>query len=256
MLRLIADEAGPARVRGRLLRLGWIGGQPVGARRRPRDREEEAGRGLRGRRPRVVVGTDAHSSIINTLRLLEMDALVVDTPEHRLTAGRRCGPRSPPSRPVRHRRGGVHVGHDERRNHRRPRRGRRARQGARLVVPRRRRVRRFRHLRALAAAEVRRDRAGRLVHPGPAQVVVHAVRLLCPALSRSGAGARHAHPGRVLPRCHPRHRRRVEPVGLRLPPDPARPRAAAVVLARGVRRRGLPGGDRGRRVPRASRRRS
>jgi glutamate/tyrosine decarboxylase-like PLP-dependent enzyme len=34
----------------------------------------------------VVVGSDAHSSIVNTLRLLEMDALVVDTPEHRLTA--------------------------------------------------------------------------------------------------------------------------------------------------------------------------
>ena len=34
----------------------------------------------------VVVGTDAHSSIVNTLRLLEMDALVVDTPDHRLTA--------------------------------------------------------------------------------------------------------------------------------------------------------------------------
>jgi aromatic-L-amino-acid decarboxylase len=35
---------------------------------------------------RVVVGSDAHSSIVNTLRLLEMDALVIDTPDHRLTA--------------------------------------------------------------------------------------------------------------------------------------------------------------------------
>jgi glutamate/tyrosine decarboxylase-like PLP-dependent enzyme len=34
----------------------------------------------------VIVGTDAHSSIVNTLRLLEMDALVVETPDHRLTA--------------------------------------------------------------------------------------------------------------------------------------------------------------------------
>ena len=33
-----------------------------------------------------MVGTDAHSSIVNTLRLLEMDALVVETPDHRLTA--------------------------------------------------------------------------------------------------------------------------------------------------------------------------
>src|SRR5436853_333426 len=37
------------------------------------------------RRRRVVVGTDAHSSISNTLKLLEMDAVVVDTPDHRLT---------------------------------------------------------------------------------------------------------------------------------------------------------------------------
>ena len=34
----------------------------------------------------MVVGTDAHSSIVNTLRLLEMSALVVETPDHRLTA--------------------------------------------------------------------------------------------------------------------------------------------------------------------------
>jgi glutamate/tyrosine decarboxylase-like PLP-dependent enzyme len=34
----------------------------------------------------VVVGSDAHSSITNTLQLLEMDALVIDTPDHRLTA--------------------------------------------------------------------------------------------------------------------------------------------------------------------------
>ncbi len=33
----------------------------------------------------MVVGTDAHSSIVNTLVLLEMDALVVATPDHRLT---------------------------------------------------------------------------------------------------------------------------------------------------------------------------
>ena len=38
-------------------------------------------------RLRVVVGSDAHSSIGNTLRLLEMDALVVPTADHRLTAG-------------------------------------------------------------------------------------------------------------------------------------------------------------------------
>ena len=34
----------------------------------------------------MVVSTDAHSSIINTLNLLEMSALVVETTDHRLTA--------------------------------------------------------------------------------------------------------------------------------------------------------------------------
>ncbi len=38
-----------------------------------------------GRRWRVAVSNDAHSSITNTLRLLEMDALVVTTDDHRLT---------------------------------------------------------------------------------------------------------------------------------------------------------------------------
>jgi glutamate/tyrosine decarboxylase-like PLP-dependent enzyme len=37
------------------------------------------------RRWRAVVGSDAHSSVSNTLRLLEMDALVVPTADHRLT---------------------------------------------------------------------------------------------------------------------------------------------------------------------------
>lgn len=41
-------------------------------------------RGLTNR-PKVVVSLDAHSSITNTLMLLEMDALVVETDDHRLT---------------------------------------------------------------------------------------------------------------------------------------------------------------------------
>jgi glutamate/tyrosine decarboxylase-like PLP-dependent enzyme len=41
--------------------------------------------GRAGTRWRVAVGSDAHSSIGNTLRLLEMDPLVVPTPDHRLT---------------------------------------------------------------------------------------------------------------------------------------------------------------------------
>jgi aromatic-L-amino-acid/L-tryptophan decarboxylase len=37
------------------------------------------------RRWRVAVGTDAHSSIVNTLRILEMDPLTVHTEDHRVT---------------------------------------------------------------------------------------------------------------------------------------------------------------------------
>jgi aromatic-L-amino-acid/L-tryptophan decarboxylase len=37
------------------------------------------------RRWRVIVGSDVHSSIANTLRMLEMDPLVVSSPDHRLT---------------------------------------------------------------------------------------------------------------------------------------------------------------------------
>jgi glutamate/tyrosine decarboxylase-like PLP-dependent enzyme len=38
-----------------------------------------------GRRWRAVVGSDAHSSIVNTLMILEMDALTVPTEDHQLT---------------------------------------------------------------------------------------------------------------------------------------------------------------------------
>jgi len=41
--------------------------------------------GRAGRRLRAVVSSDAHSSITNTLRILEMDPLIVATSDHRLT---------------------------------------------------------------------------------------------------------------------------------------------------------------------------
>jgi aromatic-L-amino-acid/L-tryptophan decarboxylase len=44
-----------------------------------------AGPGAAGRRWRVAVSTDAHSSIASTLRILEMDPLTVRTDDHRLT---------------------------------------------------------------------------------------------------------------------------------------------------------------------------
>src|SRR5262249_57308694 len=49
--------------------------------------KRKAGPGLSGsgRRWRVAVSEDAHSSITNTLRILEMDPLVVRSDDHRLT---------------------------------------------------------------------------------------------------------------------------------------------------------------------------
>src|SRR5262245_59012201 len=83
VLRLIADEAGlPPGAGGCFVSGGSAGNLSALA----VARETAKKRNGDGRRKRVVVGTDAHSSIINTLRLLEMDALVVETPDHRLTA--------------------------------------------------------------------------------------------------------------------------------------------------------------------------
>src|SRR5207245_9393345 len=47
--------------------------------------KRRAGPGGQRRRLRAVVSGDAHSSIGNALRILEMGALTVTTPDHRLT---------------------------------------------------------------------------------------------------------------------------------------------------------------------------
>jgi glutamate/tyrosine decarboxylase-like PLP-dependent enzyme len=47
--------------------------------------KRKAGTSAAGRRWRVAVGTDAHSSIISTLKILEMDALTVHADDHRVT---------------------------------------------------------------------------------------------------------------------------------------------------------------------------
>src|SRR5207344_2006729 len=86
VLRLIADEAGlPAGAGGCFVSGGSAGNLSALAVARE-TAKKRLGDAAKGRRLRVVVGTDAHSSIVNTLRLLEMDALVVATPDHRLTA--------------------------------------------------------------------------------------------------------------------------------------------------------------------------
>src|SRR5262245_56492760 len=82
VLRVIAHEAGlPTTCGGCFVSGGSAGNLSALA----VARETAKKRGATGRL-RVVVGSDAPSSIVNTLRLLEMDALVVETPDHRLTA--------------------------------------------------------------------------------------------------------------------------------------------------------------------------
>src|SRR6185312_2511617 len=82
VLRVIAHEAGLPTTSGGCFVSGGSAGNLSSL---AVARETAKNRGATGRL-RVVVGTDAHSSIVNTLSLLEMDALVVDTPDHRLTA--------------------------------------------------------------------------------------------------------------------------------------------------------------------------
>jgi aromatic-L-amino-acid/L-tryptophan decarboxylase len=84
VLRLIADRAGmPAGAGGCFV----SGGSAANLSALAVAREVAKRRGAlpRGHRLRVLVGADAHSSVHNTLGLLEMDALVVPTADHRLT---------------------------------------------------------------------------------------------------------------------------------------------------------------------------
>ncbi len=85
VLRLIADRAGlPASAGGCFVAGGSAGNLSalVVAREVAK---RKAGPAAAGRRWRVAVGADAHSSVISTLRILEMDALTVHTDDHRVT---------------------------------------------------------------------------------------------------------------------------------------------------------------------------
>jgi glutamate/tyrosine decarboxylase-like PLP-dependent enzyme len=85
VLRLIAGEAGLPTSSGGCFVSGGSAGNLSALAVARETAKRRAAPGDRRRR-RVVVGTEAHSSITSTLRLLEMDALVVPTPGHRLTA--------------------------------------------------------------------------------------------------------------------------------------------------------------------------
>jgi aromatic-L-amino-acid decarboxylase len=82
VLRVIADRAGlPAAAGGCFV----SGGSAANLSALAVAREVAKGRLASPQRLRAVVGSDAHSSIGNTLRLLEMDALVAPSADHRLT---------------------------------------------------------------------------------------------------------------------------------------------------------------------------
>jgi glutamate/tyrosine decarboxylase-like PLP-dependent enzyme len=85
VLRLIADRAGlPDSAGGCFVSGGSAGNLSalVVARETAKRSAPDAGA---GRRFRVAVSADAHSSIVNTLRMLELDALTVATDDHQLT---------------------------------------------------------------------------------------------------------------------------------------------------------------------------
>ena len=92
VLRLIADRAGmPASAGGCFVSGGSAANLSAlvvareAAKRRAAGAAGSSGSAASGRRWRVVVGEDAHSSIINTLMILEMDPLVVRSDDHRVT---------------------------------------------------------------------------------------------------------------------------------------------------------------------------
>ena len=85
VLRLIADRAGLPPAAGGCFVSGGSAANLSALVVAREVAKRKAGSAGHGRRFRAVVSADAHSSITNTLRILEMDPLVVTTADHRLT---------------------------------------------------------------------------------------------------------------------------------------------------------------------------
>jgi aromatic-L-amino-acid/L-tryptophan decarboxylase len=85
VLRLIADRAGLPPAAGGCFVSGGSAANLSALVVAREQAKQGAGAAVRGRRFRALVSADAHSSIHNTLRILEMDPLVVHTSDHRLT---------------------------------------------------------------------------------------------------------------------------------------------------------------------------
>ena len=85
VLRLIADRAGLPEQAGGCFVSGGSAGNLSALVVAREVAKRKAGLAAAGRRWRVAVSEDAHSSITNALRILEMDALIVRADDHRLT---------------------------------------------------------------------------------------------------------------------------------------------------------------------------
>jgi glutamate/tyrosine decarboxylase-like PLP-dependent enzyme len=88
VLRLIADRAGMPPAAGGCFVSGGSAGNLSSLVVAREVAKRKAGASAAGRRWRVLVSEDAHSSIGNTLRILEMDPLIVPADDHRLTGAR------------------------------------------------------------------------------------------------------------------------------------------------------------------------
>src|ERR1700722_18095063 len=85
VLRLIADRAGMPPSAGGCFVSGGSAGNLSALVVAREVAKRKGGAAAAGRRWRVAVSEDAHSSIVNTMRILEMDALIVRADDHRLT---------------------------------------------------------------------------------------------------------------------------------------------------------------------------